>query len=127
MERRTLLATAAAGLAGTAIAPAAAQPVADSAAGSAATLPKLGDAGELRGDMLYRKLGKTGEKVSAIGLGGSHIGKQGIEEAESIRLIQRRDRPRHHLHGQLLGLQRRRERDPDGQGAARTATATRSS
>ena len=88
MERRTLLATAAAGLAGTAITPAAAQPVADSAAGSAAILPKLGDAGELRGDMLYRKLGKTGETVSAIGLGGSHIAKKGIEEAESVRLVQ---------------------------------------
>src|SRR3954451_24766873 len=89
MERRTLLAAAtAAGLAGTAIAPAAAQPVSDSAAGSAATLPKLGDPGELRGVMLYRKLGKTGETVSAIGLGGSHIAKKGIEEAESVRLVQ---------------------------------------
>ena len=31
----------------------------------------------------------------------------------------RRDRPRHHLHRQLLGLQRRRERAAHGQGAAR--------
>jgi predicted aldo/keto reductase-like oxidoreductase len=38
--------------------------------------------------MLYRKLGRTGETVSAIGLGGSHIAKKGIDEAESIRLVQ---------------------------------------
>jgi hypothetical protein len=38
------------------------------------------------GSMLYRTLGRTGEKVSAIGLGGSHIGKQKDPE-ESIRII----------------------------------------
>jgi aryl-alcohol dehydrogenase-like predicted oxidoreductase len=36
--------------------------------------------------MPYRPLGRTGERVSAIGLGGYHIGKQ-PEEQESIRLI----------------------------------------
>lgn len=38
------------------------------------------------GDMPYRTLGRTGERVSVIGLGGFHIGIQ-KEEAESIRLI----------------------------------------
>lgn len=38
------------------------------------------------GDMIYRTLGRTGEKVSAIGLGGFHIGVQ-QDEAESIRII----------------------------------------
>jgi aryl-alcohol dehydrogenase-like predicted oxidoreductase len=38
------------------------------------------------GDMIYRPLGKTGERVSAIGLGGSHIGRP-REEQEGIRLI----------------------------------------
>ena len=39
-----------------------------------------------KGDMLYRTLGRTGEEVSLIGLGGFHIGKQ-KEEQESITLI----------------------------------------
>ena len=38
------------------------------------------------GDMIYRTLGKTGERVSAIGLGGAHIGRP-KEEAEGIRII----------------------------------------
>jgi aryl-alcohol dehydrogenase-like predicted oxidoreductase len=38
------------------------------------------------GDMIYRTLGKTGERVSAIGLGGSHIGRP-QEEQEAIRII----------------------------------------
>jgi aryl-alcohol dehydrogenase-like predicted oxidoreductase len=36
--------------------------------------------------MIYRTLGKTGERVSAIGLGGSHIGRP-KEEQEGIRII----------------------------------------
>ena len=43
-------------------------------------------ADEHQGDMIYRKLGHTGERVSAIGLGGYHIGVP-QEEQESIRLI----------------------------------------
>ena len=50
-------------------------------------LPRLTDPGEMRGEMLYRKLGDTGERVSAIGLGGSHIGKAAVTETEGIRLI----------------------------------------
>jgi predicted aldo/keto reductase-like oxidoreductase len=37
-------------------------------------------------NMVYRDLGTTGEKVSAIGLGGYHVGKQ-ADAAESIQLI----------------------------------------
>src|SRR6478672_9367245 len=40
------------------------------------------------GDMLYRTLGRTGEKVSLIGLGGFHIGMQKTDD-ESIALIRR--------------------------------------
>lgn len=38
------------------------------------------------GEMLYRTLGRTGEKVSIIGVGGSHIGQQ-KDELESIKII----------------------------------------
>jgi predicted aldo/keto reductase-like oxidoreductase len=41
-----------------------------------------------QGDMLYRTLGRTGEKVSLIGLGGFHIGQQKAED-ESIALIRK--------------------------------------
>src|SRR5580700_7263981 len=37
-------------------------------------------------DMLYRELGTTGERVSAIGMGGYHLGKQ-KDPAESIQLL----------------------------------------
>lgn len=39
-----------------------------------------------RGDMLYRQLGSTGEEVSAVGLGGHHIGRQ-KDEKDSIAII----------------------------------------
>jgi aryl-alcohol dehydrogenase-like predicted oxidoreductase len=35
----------------------------------------------------YRGLGRTGERVSAIGIGGYHLGKPYLAEAESIRII----------------------------------------
>jgi predicted aldo/keto reductase-like oxidoreductase len=43
-------------------------------------------AAEKEHGMPYRTLGRTGERVSAIGLGGYHIGKQ-ADEQESIGLI----------------------------------------
>jgi aryl-alcohol dehydrogenase-like predicted oxidoreductase len=101
MERRTFIKTALAGMgagaAGIDAARAAAptlpsvtlpstgQP--QTAAQAAAALPRAADPGELRGEMLYRKLGTTGETVSAIGLGGSHIGKPKLTEAESITMM----------------------------------------
>jgi aryl-alcohol dehydrogenase-like predicted oxidoreductase len=39
-----------------------------------------------RGEMRYRPLGRTGEEVSVIGLGGHHIGRQ-KDEQDSIRII----------------------------------------
>ena len=40
-----------------------------------------------RGEMPTRELGKTGVRVSAIGLGGSHIGKSNLSQKEAIRII----------------------------------------
>ncbi|HEY6489603.1 MAG: aldo/keto reductase [Terracidiphilus sp.] len=37
--------------------------------------------------MIYRVLGRTGERVSAIGLGGFHIGRANIAERDAIQLI----------------------------------------
>jgi predicted aldo/keto reductase-like oxidoreductase len=90
MDRRDFLKlVSAAGLTGAAAQAAAQKSTGDKSEGAAAAarLPKLVDPGELRGEMLYRKLGSTGETVSAIGLGGSHIAKPAVSEAESIRLI----------------------------------------
>ncbi|HEX9047740.1 MAG TPA: aldo/keto reductase, partial [Verrucomicrobiae bacterium] len=52
----------------------------------AASAAPLWAATETKGDMPYRPLGRTGERVSIIGLGGYHIGIQATEE-ESIALI----------------------------------------
>jgi len=43
-------------------------------------------AAEIKNGIPYRTLGNTGEKVSCIGLGGYHLGKQS-DEQESIRII----------------------------------------
>jgi predicted aldo/keto reductase-like oxidoreductase len=50
-------------------------------------IPLSSSAGTRKGDMLYRTLGRTGERVSAIGMGGYHIGNHGLTEDEGIRLI----------------------------------------
>ena len=54
------------------------------AAGAAATSQLL--KAENSTEMIYRPLGRTGERVSAIGLGGFHIGHPGLNENESIQL-----------------------------------------
>lgn len=62
-------------------------PVAGSTAGAPPELMHVTDAGERRGEMLYRTLGRTGQKVSLIGLGGSHLSRKPLDEASAGKLI----------------------------------------
>jgi aryl-alcohol dehydrogenase-like predicted oxidoreductase len=96
MERRDFLKGAAlgAGISGSGLAGASQAEAAVSDTGLPATrpqdpaaLPLITDPGERRGEMLYRSFGKTDEKISAIGMGGFHLGKNAVSDDEATRLI----------------------------------------
>jgi aryl-alcohol dehydrogenase-like predicted oxidoreductase len=38
-------------------------------------------------EMLYRSLGRTGETVSAVGVGGFHLGLETVDEALAVRIV----------------------------------------
>ena len=40
-----------------------------------------------RGDMIYRPLGRTGESVSLVGVGGSHLSRPITTEEDAIRIV----------------------------------------
>src|SRR5262245_55140908 len=46
-----------------------------------------GNTEDIKGEVPRRTLGRTGEKVSVIGLGGFHLGKPELRESESIRIM----------------------------------------
>jgi aryl-alcohol dehydrogenase-like predicted oxidoreductase len=88
MERRRFLQQALAGVAAPMIAAQeTATPSIAHGAKAATKIPRVNDAGELRGEMLYRKFGRTGEVVSAIGMGGSHLAQPTAKREESVKLI----------------------------------------
>ncbi len=93
MERRTLFTGVAAGLLSAAAAKAQQggqgqePPPPNGEPHPAQGLLRVQNPGELRGEMLYRELGRTGERVSAIGIGGSYIGEPTMTDEEAIKLI----------------------------------------
>ena len=74
MDRRKFLKTATVAAAGSV------------ASGAQSTQHSAGTRRAESPNMIYRELGRTGERVSAIGIGGYHIGKQQNPD-ESIRLL----------------------------------------
>ena len=53
-----------------------------------AALPAVNSSAELKNGIPYRELGRTGEKVSLVGIGGYHLGKQ-VDPNESISIIRK--------------------------------------
>jgi len=97
MERRTFLKSGLAGAGMTAAAgvtlssptplEGAANPDGTSVSLDPRSLPRVTEAGERKGDMLYRRLGHTGETVSLIGMGGAHLSRKPLTEESAGRLI----------------------------------------
>jgi uncharacterized protein len=61
----------------------------EAAAGASilASFPPYSPVAEAEGEVPRRTLGRTGEKISMVGLGGFHLGKPELQQSESIRII----------------------------------------
>jgi uncharacterized protein len=57
------------------------------AAVASTIIPAVMSARAETGDMQYRRLGRTGQRVSIVGLGGAHIGLSQVSEADSVRIV----------------------------------------
>ena len=55
--------------------------------GGAGSTAHSSNAPQRSGEMIFCTLGRTGERVSAIGMGGFLIGQPKLPEGESLRLI----------------------------------------
>jgi uncharacterized protein len=96
MKRRKFVSASAAWIAAGALARAQMENASGSSSGSstassakeaASRIQRVSSPGEMRGEMLFRPLGTTGEHVSVIGLGGSHLGQAQVPEDLAINLI----------------------------------------
>jgi len=95
MDRRDFIQTAAlgggvaaaAGVAQAAPSPAPLTSLPGNTVADPADLLFVSDPGERRGDMLYRRFGRSEERISAIGMGGFHLGKSALTDDEATRLI----------------------------------------
>jgi predicted aldo/keto reductase-like oxidoreductase len=52
-----------------------------------ASFPSHSLAAGAKGEVPRRTLGRTGEKISCVGIGGYHLGKPELPESESVRII----------------------------------------
>ncbi len=53
----------------------------------AATIRQEARGDQPKHDIPHRTLGRTGEKVSVVGIGGYHLGRPGVTEDESLRIV----------------------------------------
>ena len=77
-----------------------------------------------RSDMPTRILGRTGERVSAIGLGGWHLGLPHVDEALSLRIVRTAIDRGITFMDNSWDYNDGAERAPHGQGAARRLPAS---